>query len=121
MVTFTIRDDEFAECPEQLLASLGIPERSVALGVARGQPDMAIINVGDNDAIICSVDGSDSTVTVDEGVGAVNICISCSGKSSSRFTVQLQTTEDGATGGSCDSHMTIMPSSHDYHMTVNIV
>lgn len=120
MVTVTIKDDEFAECPEQFLASLGIPERSMALGVVRGEPDMATVDVGDNDDIICSVDDSDGPVTVDEGVGAVDVCISCSGKSSNRFTVQLQTTEDGATGGSCDSHMTIMSSSHDHHMTVKM-
>ena len=117
MVSLTITDDEYSECPEKFLARLGIPERSTALGVVKGEPDMTTVDISDNDVIICSVDDSDSIVTVNEGVGAVNVCISCSGKSSNRFTVQLLTTDDEATGGSCDSHMTITSSSHDYHMT----
>ena len=116
-VTFTVVDDEYAECTEQLLASLAIPERSKVLGVVRGEPHMVTVDIGDSDSIICSVDESDSTVTVDEGVGAVNICVSCSGKSSNRFTLQVRTTNDTATGGSCDSHMTVV-QSHAYHVTV---
>lgn len=116
-VTFTITDDEYAECTERFLASLGIPERSKVLGVVRGDPDMVTVDIGDNDSIICSMHESDSNVTVDEGVGAVNICVSCLGKSYNRFTVQVQTTDDTATGGSCDSHMTVV-QSHAYRMTV---
>ena len=112
MVTFTVMNDEYAECIEQFLASLGIPEYSTAVGVVRGELDMVTVDISDNDDIICSVDGSDSTVTVDEGAGAVNVSVSCSGKSSNRFTVQVQTTDGSATGGSCDSHMTFYVANH---------
>ena len=118
MVTFAVTDDEYAECPERFLAHLGIPEPSKGLGVVRGEPHTVTVDIGDNDGVICSVDESDSTVTVDEGVGAVHISVSCSGISSNMFMVQMQTTDNSTTGGSCDSHMTMMQLSHIYHVTV---
>ena len=50
-VTLTIFDDEVAECPEEFVLGLGIPEGSVAITEA---PDSATVSIRDDEGEWCS-------------------------------------------------------------------
>lgn len=45
-----ILDDEIAECPEEFILVLEIPRAVTAMGVIKGSPDIATVNIADEDS-----------------------------------------------------------------------
>ena len=64
-VNVSITDDEVAECPEEFFLDLEIPPLAAVIGVVKGSPDSATVNITDNDGRCCSnVIAFNTTMTV---------------------------------------------------------